>query len=303
MGEHVDIFIADAADRYGGVESVLGGFDLSVLAGSAVTIKATYPSADPFPASTHLETLDALYTAIADEKPGKITLAERSSGGETRDVLADLGVIALAKDRGFSIALLDEMERFGWLEIQAPGLHWTRGFYLAAPVMRADHLIQTCCLKTDRYGSHFSLSLKNAVGCIARRVQNLNYDFANELQNSPHQRSMIAEINKFFRTDLVVMDASEGFASGGPERGKLISPGVILASPDRVAIDAAGVALLRAFGTIPDVANGRIFDQEQIARAAELGIGISSADQIRLVPLDPRAEEVAAKMQVQLDAD
>ena len=303
MGEQVDIFIADAADRFGGVESVLGGFDLSVLAGSSVAVKADYDSANPFPASTHLETLDAIFTALSDEKPESITLAERSSVGETREVLADLGVIALAKDRGFSITLLDEMERFGWHEIQAPGLHWSRGFFLAAPISRSDHVIQICGLKTDRYGSHFSLSLKNAVGCIARRVPNVNYDFMNELDNSPVKRTMIAEINKFFRTDLIVLDATEGFASGGPDKGKVIHPGVILAGPDRVAIDAVGVALLRACGTVPDVADGRIFDQEQIARAAELDVGISSAKAIRLVPLDKKAEEVAAKIQVQLDAD
>jgi len=303
MVEHIDIFIADAADRFAGVESVLGGFDHSVLAGSSVAVKANYNSADPFPASTHIETLDALCTAIADEKPEKITLAERSGGGETRDVLAQLGILALAKDRGFAITVLDEMERNGWLEIQAPGLHWDRGFFMAAPFMRSDHVVQTCCLKTHRYGGHFTLSLKNAVGCIARRVQNLNYDFMNELHTSPHQRSMIAEINKFFRTDLIVLDATEGFASGGPDKGKLISPGVIIGGSDRVAIDAVGVALLRSFGTVPDVAEGRIFDQEQIARAVELGIGISSAKAIRLVPLDPKAEEITAKVQEQLDKD
>ncbi|MFA4860349.1 DUF362 domain-containing protein [Methanoregula sp.] len=303
MGEQVDIFIADAADRFGGVESVLGGFDLSVLAGSSVAVKADYDSANPFPASTHLETLDAIFTALSDEKPESITLAERSSVGETREVLADLGVIALARDRGFPITLLDEMERFGWHEIQAPGLHWSRGFFLAAPISRSDHVIQICGLKTDRYGSHFALSLKNAVGCIARRVPNVNYDFMNELDNSPVKRSMIAEINQFFRTDLIVLDATEGFASGGPDKGKVIHPGVVLAGPDRVAIDAVGVALLRACGTVPDVADGRIFDQEQIARAAELGVGISSAKAIRLVPLDRKAEEIAAKIQVQLDAD
>jgi uncharacterized protein (DUF362 family) len=70
-----------------------------------------------------------------------------------------------------------------------------------------------------------------------------------------------------------------------------------------VAIDAVGVALLRSFGTVPDVADGRIFGLEQIARAAELGIGVTSADAIRLVPLDDAAGESARKIQEQLDMD
>jgi uncharacterized protein (DUF362 family) len=164
-------------------------------------------------------------------------------------------------------------------------------------------VVQTCCLKTHRFGGHFTLSLKNSVGCIAKRVPGINYDFMGELHSSPYQRRMIAEINKFYRTDLVVLDAAEGFATGGPDKGKLIRPNVIIAGTDRVAIDAAGVALLRSYGTMRDVSEGRIFDLDQIARAAELGIGVSSAAGIYLVPLDPTAEKIASKIQVQLDAD
>jgi hypothetical protein len=52
-----------------------------------------------------------------------------------------------------------------------------------------------------------------------------------------------------------------------------------------------------------DVMEGRIFEQEQIARAAQLGIGVASAADIRLYPLDKPAESVAGRIQVQLDAD
>jgi len=78
---------------------------------------------------------------------------------------------------------------------------------------------------------------------------------------------------------------------------------VIIAGTDRVAIDAVGVALLRSYGTMHDVMEGRIFDQEQIAHAAQLGVGVSSAEDIRLFPLDKTAESVAGRIQVQLDAD
>jgi len=52
---------------------------------------------------------------------------------------------------------------------------------------------------------------------------------------------MIAEINKFCRTDLIVMDATEDSPPAGRTRGKAYQTGVILASRDRVAIDAVGV--------------------------------------------------------------
>lgn len=263
--------------------------------------RQTTTAPTPTPASTHIDTLDAICNAILEQKPARLILAERSGMGNTREVLEERGVTALARKQGFSAIVLDELDRTGWHEVQAPGLHWSRGFFLANVFTRADRVVQTCCLKTHRYGGHFTMSLKNSVGIVAKRVPGLDYDFMNELHGSPHQRKMIAEINKFYRTDLIVMDAVEGFSTGGPDRGKLIRPGVMIAGTDRVAIDAVGVALLRSFGTVPDVMNGKIFELEQIARAAELGVGIASADRITLIPLDTAGEAAARNIQHQLD--
>ena len=303
MTDKADVFITEKKDRISGVQSVLRAFDLSLFSGASVAVKANFNSADPFPASTHLDTLDTLCTTVLEQHPNRVTLVERSGMGNTRGVLEEIGVFDLAHDRGFGVTVLDELDRGGWQEIQAAGIHWNRGFFLAKDIARADYVVQTCCLKTHRFGGDFTLSLKNMVGTIAKRVPALDYDFMNELHTSPHQRSMIAEINKFCRTDVIVIDASEGFSSGGPDKGKLIKPGIILASQDRVAIDAVGVALLRASGTIPVVMTGKIFEQEQIARAAELGVGISSADRIRLIPLDTPGRAAAEEIQRQLDRD
>ena len=78
----------------------------------------------------------------------------------------------------------------------------------------------------------------------------------------------------------------------------MVDSQVILAGTDRVAVDAVGVAILRYFGTTAEVERGRIFEQEQIARAVELGLGVNGPDQIELVTDDPDsaayAEEIRA---------
>ena len=56
-------------------------------------------------------------------------------------------------------------------------------------------------------------------------------------------------------------------ASGGELSRVMLAIEVVLAGTDRVAVDAVGVALLRHFGTTPEVSRGAIFEQEQIARA------------------------------------
>jgi hypothetical protein len=62
-----------------------------------------------------------------------------------------------------------------------------------------------------------------------------------------------------------------------------------------------GVALLRRWGTTPEVSQGPIFQQEQIARAVELGLGISSPEEIELVTDDEEGKAYAAEIRDILD--
>ncbi|HSP06338.1 MAG TPA: DUF362 domain-containing protein, partial [Acidobacteriota bacterium] len=149
---------------------------------------------------------------------------------------------------------------------------------------------------------HFTLSLKNSVGLAAKFVPGDSYNYMKELHSSPSQRLMIAEINTAYRPDLIVMDGVEAFVTGGPDSGKKVDSGVILASTDRVAIDAVGVALLRHFGTTAEVSSGKIFEQEQIARAVQLDIGVSSPEQIELIAADNESADFAKTIKQVLTA-
>jgi uncharacterized protein (DUF362 family) len=147
-------------------------------------------------------------------------------------------------------------------------------------------------LKTHQYGGHFTLSLKNATGLVPRD----GYEYMRELHSSEHQRKMIAEINAVYKPDLIIMDGIVAFVDGGPMEGTRKEANVFVAGTDKIAIDAVGVALLRILGTTPEVSKGSIFEQEQIARAVELGIGISSPDEIEFITDSPDAEELVKKI-------
>jgi len=298
MNNYSQVFLADASDRKRGVQKLFEEFELQT--DGSIALKANYNSDDPYPATTHPETL----RSIAQHLKGisrNLIMAERSGMGNTSAVLENRGVVDLSRKLGFQLLNLDAAEPEDWQDVQAEGLHWRQGFKIARAFTEADRVVQTCCLKTHRFGGHFTMSLKNSVGMIASRVKSTTYDYMRELHSSPHQRLMIAEINQYYSTDLILMDAAEGFSSGGPDRGKLIRPGLLLAARDRVAIDAAGVALLRLFGTTPEVMQGRIFQQEQIAHAASLGVGTGSAERIRLEPLDEHSQKAAEAIRTVLD--
>jgi len=107
---------------------------------------------------------------------------------------------------------------------------------------------------------------------------------------------MIAEVNTTYSPALIVMDGIETFTDGGPMSGKKKHAGVIVAGTDRIAVDAVGLAILKDLGSNKDIMNTHIFKQEQIARAVELGIGVSGPDQIELVTGDEKSKAYAERL-------
>jgi len=73
--------------------------------------------------------------------------------------------------------------------------------------------------------------------------------------------------------------------------GKRAKADVFLASTDRIAIDAIGVAVLKLLGSNPAIMKPKIFEQEQIARAVELGLVESSPSEIYIVTADEKSRE------------
>ncbi|MGY5854804.1 MAG: DUF362 domain-containing protein [Candidatus Thorarchaeota archaeon] len=284
------VFAASGPDRKSIIPKLLDQLDLSNISGKHLVVKANFNSADPFPAATHIDTLRLLVERIQSVGSSKITLVARSGMGNTKGVLEQMGVLALSEEFGFSVVILDELKADDYVLITPEGSHWDRGFLLAKVFQEADVIIQTCCLKTHQYGGHFTLSLKNSVGMVAKFNPDDGYNYMKELHSSKFQRIMIAEINTVYKPLFVLMDGVKAFVRGGPASGEEVEPNIILLSTDRVAIDAVGVAILRHFGTTPEVEKGGIFEQEQIARSCELKIGICSSDEIELIPLDDESQ-------------
>ena len=297
-----EVFVLKTTDRATGVPALLSKLDLNDYSGKQVALKANYNSADPFPASTHIDTLRALVQGLKNAGASSIALAERSGMGDTEEVLEEMGVLALARELGFKAIVLNDVSKDDWMKVEKDGTHWVRGFYMAKVFHDADKVVQTCCLKTHRFGGHFTLSMKNSVGLVAKRVPGGIYDYMWELHTSPNQRKMIAEINNNYNVDFVLMDGIKAFVTGGPDKGTLVEPNLLLASRDRVAIDAVGVALLKMYGAKGKVGDADIFEQDQLKRAAELGFGVKSASEIQLTPLNDESRVETEKIERVLKA-
>jgi uncharacterized protein (DUF362 family) len=281
------------SDRLKGVPRAISLLKSNPVQGKAVVLKPNFNTSDPTPGSTHTDTLRALVSALKKMGAKSVTLAERCGPMDpTERVMKEKGAFELAKELGFDIVNLEELDADGWVHFHPRDGHWKDGFLFPRIYTEAEAIVQTCCLKAHAFGGHFTLSLKNSVGMVAGK----GYPYMQELHTSPHMRQLIAEINTAYSPDLVVLDGVDAFTKGGPAQGTRVKTNVILAGDDRVAIDAVGVAILRLFDTTPEVSQGRIFEQEQIARAVELDLGINSPDEIQLVTDDPESEAFAREV-------
>ena len=287
-------------DRAAGVRRALELLDFDSVRGKDLFLKPNFNSHHDAPGSTHNDTLGTLVQALRSRGATRMTVGDRSGMGDTRGVMERKEVFRMADELSFDTVVLDELDETGWELMRGDDTHWDAGFALPRRVLEADGVIQTCCLKTHQFGGHFTMALKNSVGLVAKRLPGESHDYMRELHRSPHQRSMIAEINAAYRADLIVLDGVEAFVDGGPHSGTRVLAEVVLAGTDPVAIDAVGVALLRHFGTTPEVSQGRVFEGEQIARAVELGLGVSAPGQIELVTGDPESRAYADRIRESL---
>ena len=288
-----NVSLVNTTDRHFGVKSCIKALNINPVKNKDVLIKPNFNTADPAPGSTHNDTLVALVEEIWNMGAKTIRLGERSYP-LTRDVMEEKGILPLMRKRDVKVIDFDTLEPKDWIKVKPKESHWQDGFRVARPILETECIVSTCCLKTHRYGGVFTMSLKLHVGVVPTHRH--GYDYMSELHQSPHQRKMIAEINLPFKPDLIVLDGVDAFVDGGPMHGKRAKGNVFLASADRVAIDAVGLAILKSLESNHQIMKKGIFEQEQIARAVEIGLGVSSPSEITIIPADEKSSQYADRI-------
>jgi uncharacterized protein (DUF362 family) len=287
----VKVVLVKTADRVQGVKDVLRLLAFSSPKGKDVFLKPNFNTADPAPGSTHNDTLRQLILELKARGAAKITLGESSGPPETKKVLEDKGIPAMAQELGFDVINFEELEKDGWTTFNPPSNHWSNGFSIPRVAAEAKYAVSTCCLKTHGFGGHFSMSMKLAVGLTPKSIRRELHS-----KRDTDMRAMIAELNLGYRPNFILMDGVDAFVDGGPSRGKLVQAGVMIGGTDRVAVDAVGVAVLKDLGSNATIMDRKIFEQDQIKRAVELGLGVKEAGQIELVSGDEAGRAYAAKI-------
>ncbi len=277
-------------DRAKGIEAAMKLISFPSPKGKKVLIKPNFNTADPTPGSTHNDTLRKLVQEMKARGAARLTIGDSCGPGNTKEVMEKKGIPALAQELGVDVINFDELPDDSFAHFHPPGSFWKNGFDVAKPVVEAEYLVWTPCLKTHQFGGVHSMSLKLAVGVTLKKIR---WDVMHKDANI---RKMIAEINTAFTPQIIVMDGVDIFVDGGPMTGKLVKAGVVVAGTDRIAVDAVGLAVLKNHGANDAIMSKKIFEQEQIARAVEVGLGIKTPAQIEIVTADAESRDYAGKL-------
>lgn len=284
------VSLVNTSRRETGVQQAIDLLGINPVRGKEVLLKPNFNTADPFPGSTHNDTLTHLILHLKGMGAKGMTIGERSGPPDTADVLSEKGIYDICREHDIRLINFEDLPPDKWVKVRPDPSHWINGFSVAKPVLDSECIVTTCCLKTHGYGGIFTMSLKLSVGITHKKnMAELHSSFIN-------MRNMIAEINQAYSPSLIVLDGIEAFVDGGPAQGTRKRADVILAGTDRIAIDAVGLAILKKLGSNRDIMKRKIFQQDQIARAVELGLGVSGPEQIEIMTGDEDSRGYAEKL-------
>jgi uncharacterized protein (DUF362 family) len=280
-----------------------GGLD-EIKAGDSVFVKpnAVYTAPGTTGIITSLEVLSAVIRLIKERNPGRIVVGDRSARqvADQDFVLERSGMqaaaLAAGADEVFS-APSPAVDPEAWVLLQPPYFEETwsdaGGVLAMRKIVEADHLINVPVCKNHRWAG-YSLSMKNFIGAVGDSAR----DVMHYTIGDPERLSRdISLLNQMFAPLMSILDATTCLINGGPEGLETDSVrtdrGLILASRDRVALDAGGVTLIKlglesTAVPVPDqvynlAMSTRVWDYPQIRHGSEVGLGVSTSDLVEII--------------------
>ena len=199
------VSLINTSDRESGIKKAIELLGINPVKGKKVLLKPNFNTADPFPGSTHNDTLTNLIPHLRSMEAKSITIGERSGHPDTADVLKEKGIYDMCEKFDVGLINFEELPSDQWIKVKPEQSHWINGFSVAKPVLDSECTVTTCCLKTHGYGGVFTMSLKLSVGITHKRnMAELHSSFIS-------MRKMIAEINQAYKPSLILFEGIEAF--------------------------------------------------------------------------------------------
>jgi uncharacterized protein (DUF362 family)/NAD-dependent dihydropyrimidine dehydrogenase PreA subunit len=275
MGVRVAIVRCDSYDQEPADRAVrqaldgIEGLDKIIRAGTRVLLKVNLISARPpeDAVTTHPAIVSALIDAIRD-LGGDPFVAEECGfayPGATKRAARKSGIQELVERKQTEFIPLDSV---GFTKTAVPAGARLQSVYYSDLVREAEVLVSVPKLKNHTQ-TIFTGAVKNMFGCVPTQVRMEAHRLSKYVEFS----ESVVDIYSVKVPHLAVMDAVWGMEGNGPTRGNPRKLGLVMASRDCVALDAAACA----------VVGFRPFDVVTTRSASERGLGEGRLDQIEVV--------------------
>jgi len=251
------------------VVALLGGLGRAIDRGDRVLVKPNFNSPDPYPGSTELVFLRSVVELLL-EAGATVTIGE-SSGGlwrPTRKVLSKLGVFEMARHLNVELIAFEDRAD-DWVRVKVGG-DYLSTVTMPRSAYETDKIVYLPLMKTHNV-TRFSGALKLAVGFM--------HPGQRRALHARNLEQKVAEISLCWQPNLVIMDGRKAFVSGGPDKGQLVEPGLLLASGDLVAIDVEAMKVLLTYKAKNKLVHDP-WQSLQIATALKHGIGLPEGQYI-----------------------
>jgi uncharacterized protein (DUF362 family) len=265
-GSDIERAVREAIDLIGGMEK------LDVL-GKAILLKPNIVSGALSPATTNPRVIRALTKILYESGARQVLVGDMSAFIKlpTRKNMENSFIMTMAEEAG---AELVPFEEGGWVSVETPQGQYVKKVYVTDTLYQVDRIINLPVIKTHRSAT-YSIALKNFVGATHFRQRPFLID-------RNHWEEVVAELNLAYTPDLHIVDGTRIMVEGGPWQGKGVESNLIIATGDRIAADLVGLGVLKHYSELPQIKDVDVWEQRQVKRAVELGLGVKSEDEIEL---------------------
>ena len=122
------VALVKTADRAAGIKRSIQLLEVNPVRGKRVLLKPNFNTADPFPASTHNDTLIHLVAELKEMGAQTITIGERSGPPDTADVLREMGIYELCRRLDVGLINFEELPPAEWVRVSPPQQPLARRF-------------------------------------------------------------------------------------------------------------------------------------------------------------------------------
>jgi uncharacterized protein (DUF362 family) len=265
--------VSCAGNLRGSIEasvSLIGGIKQFVKKGDTVLLKPNYNTSDPYPGSSDPQFIRVVVDLLHEAGAETIIIGERTALLHSRKVLETAGIVKVAQEAGVQVCVFGKdgwraiFDRKGWQRVKVTGGRYLHRVSIAREALETPKIVFVPLIKTH-HAAGFTGAIKLSMGFVKPFFDQITFHVS-------HLQEKLAELGLVVKPDLIIMDARKVFITGGPAKGELREPNLILASANQIAIDVEGVKILQGYPS-NSLEGQNVWDLTQIKHAVELGLG------------------------------